>query len=70
MPLLPSRIPAQVCATVLAKGVTAPNPVMTTRRLLTIVYRKKFNWEMKLTYKNAVDEPDVHPHARLLKDEK
>jgi len=28
---------------VLAKGVTAPNPVMTTRRLLTIVYRKKFN---------------------------
>ena len=54
----------------LAKGVTAPNPVMTTRRLLTIVYRKKFNWKMKLTYKNAVDEPDVHPHARLLKDEK
>jgi hypothetical protein len=25
---------------------------------------------MKLTYQNAVDEPNVHPHARLLKDEK
>jgi hypothetical protein len=26
---------------VLAKGVIAPNPVITTRRLLNVVYRKK-----------------------------
>jgi hypothetical protein len=41
MPLLPLIIPVQVSATVLAKGVTAPNPVMTTRRLLNVMYRKK-----------------------------
>ncbi|OYV21560.1 MAG: hypothetical protein CG438_362, partial [Methylococcaceae bacterium NSP1-1] len=27
--------------TVLAKHVTAPNPVITTRRLLNVMYRKK-----------------------------
>ncbi len=41
MPLLPLIIPSQVSATVLAKGVTAPNPVITTRRLLNVMYRKK-----------------------------
>lgn len=40
MPLLPLIIPSQVSETVLAKGVTAPNPVITTRRLLNVVYRK------------------------------
>jgi predicted metallopeptidase len=40
MPLLPLIMPAQVSATVFAKGVTAPNPVMTTRRF-NVLYRKK-----------------------------
>lgn len=41
IPLLPLIIPSQVSATVLAKHVTAPNPVITTRRLLNVMYRKK-----------------------------
>jgi hypothetical protein len=41
MPLLPLIIPSQVSETVLAKQVTAPNPVITTRRLLNLMYRKK-----------------------------
>ena len=41
MPLLALIIPFQVSATVLAKHVTAPNPVITTRRLLNVMYRKK-----------------------------
>ena len=41
IPLLPLIIPSQVSVTVLAKHVTAPNPVITTRRLLNVVYRKK-----------------------------
>jgi len=40
MPLFPLTIPSQVSETVLAKGVTAPNPVITTRRLLNVFYRK------------------------------
>jgi hypothetical protein len=45
MPLLPLIIPTQVSATVFAKHVTAPNPVITTRRLLNGVYRKKGRWD-------------------------
>jgi ABC-type molybdate transport system permease subunit len=41
IPLLPLIIPSQVSGTELAKHVTAPNPVITTRRLLNVVYRKK-----------------------------
>jgi hypothetical protein len=41
IPLLPLIMPSQVSATVLAKHVTAPNPVITTRRLLNVRYRKK-----------------------------
>ena len=41
IPLLPLIIPSQVSGTVLAMGVTAPNPVITTRRLLNVMYRKK-----------------------------
>ena len=41
IPLLLLIIPSQVSATVLAKHVTAPNPVITTRRLLNVMYRKK-----------------------------
>jgi hypothetical protein len=41
MPLLPLIIPSHVSETVLAKGVIAPNPVITTRRLLNVIYRKK-----------------------------
>jgi len=41
MPLLPLIIPSHVAETVLAKGVIAPNPVITTRRLLNVIYRKK-----------------------------
>ncbi len=41
MPLLALIMPFHVSATVLAKHVTAPNPVITTRRLLNVMYRKK-----------------------------
>ena len=41
IPLLPLMIPSQVSGTVLAMDVTAPNPVITTRRLLNVVYRRK-----------------------------
>jgi len=34
-------MPSQVSETVLAKQVIAPNPVITTRRLLNLMYRKK-----------------------------
>ena len=40
MPLLPLIIPSHVSETVLAKGVIAPNPVITTRRLLNVIYRE------------------------------
>jgi hypothetical protein len=33
-------MPSQVSGTLLAKGVTAPKPVITTRRVLTLNYRK------------------------------
>ena len=36
MPLFPLMIPFQVSSTEFAKGVTAPNPVITTRRLLNV----------------------------------
>ena len=39
MPLLELIMPFHVSATVLAKQVTAPNPVITTRRLLNVMYR-------------------------------
>ena len=39
MPLLPLMMPSQVSATVFAKGVTAPKPVITTRRVLNVCYR-------------------------------
>ena len=41
MPLLPLTIPSHVSGTVFAKGVIAPNPVITTRRLLNVIYRMK-----------------------------
>jgi predicted deacylase len=41
MPLLPLIMPSQVSGTVLAIGVIAPNPVITTRRLLNVRYHKK-----------------------------
>ena len=41
IPLLPLIIPSHVSETVLAKGVIAPNPVITTRRLLNVIYRKE-----------------------------
>ena len=41
IPLLPLIIPSHVSETVLAKGVIAPNPVITTRRLLNVMYRRK-----------------------------
>ncbi len=41
MPLLLLTIPSQVPETVLAKGVIAPNPVITTRRVLNVIYRKE-----------------------------
>lgn len=41
MPLLELIMPFHVSATVLARQVTAPNPVITTRRLLNVMYRKK-----------------------------
>jgi hypothetical protein len=40
IPLLPLMMPSQVSGTLLAKGVTAPKPVITTRRVLTLNYRK------------------------------
>ena len=47
IPLLPLIIPSHVSETVLAKGVIAPNPVMTTRRLLNVIYRKKIKAGIK-----------------------
>ncbi len=41
IPLLPLVMPAQVSGTVLAMHVTAPNPVITTRRLVNEMHRKK-----------------------------
>ncbi len=41
MPLSPRRIAAQASATVLPTGQTRPRPVMTTRRLLTVVSKSE-----------------------------
>lgn len=40
MPLLPAKMPAQVSLTLFPKGVTQPNPVITTRRLLKTLSSK------------------------------
>jgi len=40
IPLLPLIIPSHVSETVFARGVTAPNPVITTRRVLNGGYLK------------------------------
>ena len=37
IPLLPLTIPSHVSETVFANGVTAPNPVITTRRELNLL---------------------------------
>lgn len=41
IPLLPLVMPSQVSGTVLPMDVTAPNPVITTRRLVNEMHRKK-----------------------------
>ena len=61
IPLLPLMIPSQVSATVLASGVTAPNPVITTRRLLNVVYRRKANERHDKEGVAIVDENRPHP---------